>query len=93
MTLRTGGTLSTFITSKIISGNEKMNLAVFGVQEIRNALDGKPNHIKSQLNGLVVECQSVVLKVLGSNPGYGAQEFSKLTFISKNSVACQSHAM
>ena len=45
-----------------------------------------------QLSGLVVECWPAALKALGSNLGWGAQEFSKLTFISRNSAACQSDA-
>ena len=36
----------------------------------------------SQLSGLLVKCRPAVLMILGSNPGWGAQEFSKLTFIS-----------
>ena len=34
--------------------------------------------------GLLVESLPVVLKILGSNPGLEAQEFSKFTFISRN---------
>ena len=46
-----------------------------------------------QLRGLVVEYQLAAQKVLqGSNPGWGAQEFSKLTFISRHSAACGLHA-
>ena len=41
--------------------------------------------------GLVVESRSAVLEVLGSNPQCKTQEFTKLTFISRNSVACWSH--
>ena len=41
---------------------------------------------KNQLR--VVEYQPADLKVLGSNPGWGHQKFSKLTVISKNSAAC-----
>ena len=44
-----------------------------------------------QLSGLVVECQPAALKVLASNPEREAQKFSKLTFISRNSEACQLH--
>ena len=44
------------------------------------------------LNGIVVKTsQPAAMMVLGSNPGWGAQEFSKWTFISRNSAACQLH--
>ena len=45
-----------------------------------------------QLSSLVVASRPAVLKVSGSNPGWGAQEFSKLTIISINSAACWLHA-
>ena len=47
-----------------------------------------------QLDGVAVESwpAAATLKVLDSNPTWGAPEFSKLTFISRNSAACQSNA-
>ena len=44
-----------------------------------------------QLNGLMLDFQPAAQKVLGSIPGWRAQDFSKFTFISRNSAACQSH--
>ena len=44
------------------------------------------NFARVQLSALVVESQPAVLKVQGSNPGWEAQDFSKLTFISRNSA-------
>ena len=48
------------------------------------------SHVK-QLSGLVVERRPATLKAGVQTPGWGAQEFSKLAFISTNSAACRSH--
>ena len=49
-------------------------------------------HLLRQLLGLVVKLRLAALKVLCSKPRWGAQEFSKVTFISRNSAACRSYA-
>ena len=49
--------------------------------------------ICSQINGLVVMIWTCLLKVLCWNPGWWAQEFKKLAFVSSNSVAWWSYAM
>ena len=40
-----------------------------------------------------VEFRPAALKVLGSNPSWGAQELKKLTFISRNSAAMQPNSI
>ena len=41
-----------------------------------------------KLSGLVVRMPACCAGGLGSNPGWGAQELSKLAFISSLSIAC-----